>query len=475
MLPITPALDAESKEPLFIQLYNFLKSEIQSNHIAPNSKLPSQRKLANNLNVSRNTVDAAYQQLISEGYIRSEARRGIFVVEIKNDLLLSGFPKIDSNRSNILMNQNQEEEKTPEQEIYDFKYGDIDLVHFPFKVWRQINMKALNVEQASLLLYGDPQGEIELRKHISRYLFQSRGVECSEEQIVIGAGTQYLIGLLCNMIGRNFVYGIEEPGYDRARLILKDYGKRVAPIPLDNQGLNVSELIRSDVKAVYVTPSHQYPTGTIMPVSRRLDLINWARETDGYIIEDDYDSEFRYESKPIPSLQSLDCYGNVIYLGTFAKSLIPSLRITYLVLPSKLLSIYKEKFWGYKQTVSRIHQHTLNLFIESGDWLKHLNRVRNIYRKRHHELLEAIQMNMKDRVRIIGSGSGLHLLLEVNNGMSENQLIASAKEMGVVIYPVSPFYEIPPSQEFPKVLLGFAGLDENRIREGIKILNKAWF
>ncbi|MFC0275020.1 PLP-dependent aminotransferase family protein [Metabacillus herbersteinensis] len=473
MLEITPTLDVGKKEPIYIQLYEYLRNEIQIKNIPPHSKLPSQRNLADYLNVSRNTVDAAYQQLVAEGYIRSEERKGLFVVEIKNDLFLK-----DSNNNDIDKTENREfdhqEDQQPKIE-YDFKYGDVDLTHFPFKLWRQLTMKSLASEQDQLLLYGDPQGEFELRKHIARYLYQSRGVECSEDQIVIGAGTQYLLSMLCKMIGRELVYGIEEPGYDRVRLIFKDYGRTVKPIHLDENGINVAELTASEVKVAYVTPSHQFPLGTVMPISRRLELIEWAREKSGYVIEDDYDSEFRYEGKPIPSLQSLDLYGNVVYMGTFSKSLIPSLRLSYMVLPTKLLVKYNENFIGYKQTVSRLHQHTLKLFMESGQWSRHLNKARNIYKKRHKALLTSIKANMNDRVRIIGSGSGLHVLLEPKNNMTEKELIATAKEVGVLVYPVSSFYERPPSQEYSQVLLGFAGLDENRIHEGVHLLSKAWF
>ncbi|MEW9577352.1 PLP-dependent aminotransferase family protein [Bacillus toyonensis] len=473
MFEITPTLDVRKKEPIYIQLYEYLRKEIERKNIPAHSKLPSQRNLANYLNVSRNTVDSAYQQLTAEGYIKSEERKGLFVVEIKNDLFFINSDKEEINRGVNEVLENQED--SPEKMQYDFKYGDVDLTHFPFKVWRQLTMKSLGAEQEQLLLYGDPQGEFEFRKYIARYLYESRGVKCSEDQIVIGASIQYLLGMLCKMIGRDLVYGIEEPGYDRARLILKDYGRSVMPIYLDKNGINVTELTESKVNVAYVTPSHQFPLGIVMSISRRLELIEWARESGGYIIEDDYVSEFRYGGKPIPSLQSLDSYGNVIYMGTFSKSLIPSLCLSYMVLPKKLLEKYNESFIGYKQTVSRLHQHTLQLFMESGQWARHLNKVRNIYKKRHNALLMSIKANMNNRVRIIGSGSGLHVLLEPKNNMTEEELITSAKEKGVLVYPVSPFYDRPPSQEYPQVLLGFAGLDEKRIDEGVRLLSKAWF
>lgn len=474
MLEITPSLDARKKEPIYIQLYEYLRNEIQRKNIPPHSKLPSQRKLAEYLHVSRNTVETAYQQLIAEGYLRSEKRKGFYVEEIKNDhfFIASDPSNINENLKNNC--NNRQEDQSPKIE-YDFKYGDVDLTHFPFKLWRQLTMKSLAAEQEELLLYGDSQGEVELRKYIANYLYQSRGVECSEDQIVIGAGTQYLLSLLCKMIGKEAVYGMEEPGYNRVRFIFRDYGRTVKPIHLDENGLNVAELKERKANVAYVTPSHQFPLGIVMPISRRLELIEWARGENGYIIEDDYDSEFRYEGKPIPSLKSIDPYGNVVYMGTFAKSLIPSLRLSYMVLPEKLLVIYKDRFIDYKQTVSRLHQHTLKLFMESGQWSRHLNRMRNIYKKRHNALLASIKTSMSDQVKVIGSGSGLHLILEPRNAMSEQDLIASAIKEGVLVYPVSPFYDQSLPCKHSQVLLGFAGLDEKEIKEGVHMLSRAWF
>lgn len=473
MLEIMPNLNSTKKEPLYLQLYEYLRKEIQKGNIPPHSKLPSQRNLANHLSLSRNTINTAYQQLVTEGYVRNEERKGLFVEEIKNEILLTEpySPGIRETTNNEL---NAYEGKSINMK-YDFKYGDIDLTHFPFKLWRQLTLKSLAHEQDHLLLYGHPQGELELRKYIARYLYQSRGVECSENQIIIGAGTQYLLSMLCKIVGRELVYGIEEPGYNRVRFIFKEYGQVVKPIPLDQNGINVTHLKDSKVKVVYVTPSHQFPLGMVMPISRRLELIEWAKETGGYIIEDDYDSEFRYEGKPIPSLQSLDSNGKVIYMGTFAKSLIPSLRLSYMVLPSKLLIEYNKHFIGYAQTVSRLHQHTLKLFIETGQWSRHLNKVRNIYKKKHNALLTAIRAHMDGKVKVMGSGAGLHVLLEPKNNMTERELIDKAREQGVLVYPVSTFYDQRSHQEYPQILLGFAGLDENGINEGVQLLSKAWF
>ncbi|WP_141434417.1 PLP-dependent aminotransferase family protein [Bacillus sp. 03113] len=469
MLEITPALHSSRKEPLYIQLYEYIRNEIQSGKIPHLSKLPSQRKLAEHLKVSRNTVDAAYQQLLAEGYIQSKARKGLFVVELNNELFLR------SNKNALMIESRSTDNKQLPTIQYDFKHGDIDLTHFPYEVWRKLTMQSLYSDHSHLFLYGDPQGEISLRKLIAEYLYQSRGAQCSAEQIVIGAGTQYLISLLCCMIGRQLSYGLEEPGFHRIRFVLKDYGAEIKPIPLDEKGMSIAELRKSGAKVAYVTPSHQFPLGTVMPISRRMELIEWARQENGFIIEDDYDGEFRYQGKPIPSLQGLDNHGNVIYMGTFSKSLIPSIRLSYLVLPPSLLALYKEKFSVYKQTVSRLHQHTLKLFMENGHWERHINRIRNIYKKRHAVLLTAIKNIMGEQVHVIGAETGLHVLLKPNNNMSEVELIESARKQGVQVYPVSIYYEDPPVAQKSMVLLGFAGLDENEIYEGITLLHRAWF
>lgn len=470
MLEITPTLDISRKEPLYIQLYDYIRNEIQSGIIPPLSKLPSQRKLAEHLNVSRNTIDAAYQQLLAEGYIKAEERKGFFVDEIKNELFLP----TDKGNNALCMKIHSTEIKDPPPIRYDFKHGNVDLIHFPYEIWRKLTIQSLYSDHSHLLLNGDPQGEISLRRHISEYLYQSRGVRCSAEQIVIGAGTQYLIGLLCCMIGREVSYGLEEPGFHRARFVLNDYGVAIKPINLDEKGISITELRKSRAKVAYVTPSHQFPFGTVMPISRRMELIEWARKVNGFIIEDDYDGEFRYQGRPIPSLQGLDKHGNVIYIGTFSKFLIPSIRLSYMVLPPSLLTLYKDKFLVYKQTVSRFHQHSLELFMENGYWERHINKVRNIYKKKRAVLLTAIKNIMGEQVQVIGAEAGLHVLLKPNNHMSEDELIESAEKKGVKVYPVSIYYKNPLSSQSPKVLLGFSGLSENEIYEGITLLQRAW-
>jgi len=466
MLKLTPIFNQE--EPLYCQLYNYIKGEIQNGNILATTKLPSQRSLAKHLHLSRNTVDAAYQQLVAEGYVVSKEREGLYVVELESDYFQTSHVKFDQTQ----LKQNREQE--PADMKYDFSYGDINLKDFPYKIWRKLTMQSLDEEHGHLFFYGDTQGELPLRTYIAKYLYEARGVKCTAEQIVIGAGLQFLTSIACNLIGRNDLFAMEDPGYYRVRYLLQDHEIRMKPIPLDDQGINIASLKNSSVKAVYVTPSHQFPIGTVMPISRRLELLEWAKEEAAYIIEDDYDGEFRYAGKPIPALQGLDSHDRVIYMGSFSKSLIPSIKLSYMVLPRPLIDLYRNNNY-YVQTVSRLHQHTLQLFMESGHWERHLNKSRNNYKKRYEALITAIHRIWGDSVNIYGASSGLHLLLEPNNNMSERELIETAKAKGVKVYPTSIFYATPPVNQPAKVLLGFANLAEAEIEKGMELLKIAWF
>lgn len=467
MIEIMPIFDYKKKIPLYVQLYEYIKKEIQSGTIKPETKLPSKRNLSSHLGISLNTIQSAYEQLCAEGYVESKERKGIFVKRIEDDLLLNQGIQIELNNNKALSKETEY--------LIDFSSGKIDLDYFPYSIWRKLTIQSLYSDQGSVLLLGQPEGELCLREEISKYLFQSRGVKCSAEQIIIGAGTQFLLTLLCMLIGKKYSYAIENPGFHRARHIFKDYGINVQAISIDEDGICIEDLKRSSAKVVYVTPSHQFPYGMVMPISRRIELLSWCSVINGFIIEDDYDSEFRYKGKPIPSLQGLDKSGNVIYMGTFSKSLIPSSRISYIVLPSVLLSKYQEHFKIYKQTVSRLHQDTLYRFMKEGYWTRHINRMRTLYRKKHKLLLSSITKYMGRRVQIIGENAGLHVLLKVKNGMSEEELIKTAHRKKVKVYPTSIYYDKYDDSEFPIILLGFGGLKVNQVDEGIRLLKEAWF
>ncbi|QCJ41317.1 PLP-dependent aminotransferase family protein [Bacillus sp. S3] len=465
MLEIMLDLDYESRDPLYIQLYNLIKKEIQAGKIEPGEKLPSKRKLSLHLGISQNTIETAYEQLLAEGYVESVQRKGVYVKELNRDLFL---PMHD------VANMTKEIKDENIQYDVDFSHGAVAIEHFPYPIWRKLTVQSLFEEESSYFLNGDPQGELPLREAIAKYLYQSRGVRCEANQIIIGAGTQYLISLLTIVIGRDRIYSMENPGFHRTREVFKDQGVRLKPIPLDQEGINLTQLVKSKANVTYVTPSHQFPNGMVMPISRRMELLQWAEGEGRYIIEDDYDGEFRYKGKPIPSLQGLDHNGKVIYLGTFSKSLIPSIRISYMVLPDSLLEKYNQHFTIYKQTVSRLHQHTLSQFMLNGHWERHLNKMRTVYRKKQTALIRSIEKYLSDHVQIIGDEAGLHILLCFHNHLSERELIERAAEYKVKVYPTSVYYEGGYPDQKPMVLLGFGGLTEEKIEQGVQLLKAAW-
>ncbi|GAB6169488.1 PLP-dependent aminotransferase family protein [Clostridium carnis] len=463
---LTITLNNNSKIPLYEQIYNFIKAEIQKGNIESNCKLPSKRKLAKYLQISLNTVEAAYEQLVAEGYIISKPKKGYFVCEI------NGFLK--SNRKSNKLKEKNNINKISYK--YEFLSSRIDLESFPYTIWRKIIKDIIFEENKNLLQIGHSQGDLNLRESIANYIHYSRGVVANADEIVIGAGTEYLFQILINLIGRENIYATENPGYFKIRKILETHGINSIGIDVDNQGVNVDKLRKSKANIIHTTPSHQFPLGIIMPISRRMELLNWAEEKeDRYIIEDDYDSEFRFYGKPIPAMQSLDRNGKVIYIGTFSKCLAPSMRIAYMVLPKSLLEKYKRSFSFYACTVSRIEQQGLCRFIENGYFERHLNKMRNIYKKKREQLVTLIKNNFKN-TEIIGTNSGLHLLLKVNNGMSERELIEKAKNAKIKVLGISNSYKGElDNKYFGTIFLGYASLEEENLEEAIILLKSVWF
>jgi len=459
-MELLPILDASKKEPLYMQLYLYVKQEIKEGRLTAETKLPSRRKLSDHLCISLNTVDAAYQQLLAEGYIYSKLRKGLYVNHLEEELKpVQDVP---------YFYKKKQIQQVPVH--LDFNQGNIDLAHFPISVWKKVSANVL--DNSTFLLNGDPQGEEMLRKEICSYLHHSRGVQCSPDQIIIGSGTQYLVSLLGLIIGRERFFSMEDPGFHRIRHVLEQ-GSEVKFIPLDDDGISMPHLYESRADVVYITPSHQFPTGKVMPLSRRLELLKWAKERNGYIIEDDYDGEFRHTGKPILSLQGL-LNTKVIYLGTFSKSLIPSSRVSYMILPVELATRYHDHYYLSKQTVSRHLQETLSLFISQGHWETHVNKMRTVYKRKHKLLLEVIGEVFGDKVTIIGEKTGLHILMTIHNHMSEAELLTAAQAKQVKVYPTSIYFARENSFK-NTILLGYGGLSVSDIDKGVRLLNEAWF
>ncbi|OAK46419.1 PLP-dependent aminotransferase family protein [Bacillus wiedmannii] len=463
MLELTPNLNTKSKIALYVQLYEYIKKEIKDGTIPAFTKLPAKRKLASYLQVSKNTVEAAYEQLLAEGYIESASRKGYFVCKIEQMIY------VERSEAKVEEVSFREENYT-----FDFTQTGVDTDTFPFTTYRKLINDVWQPHNNELLFLGHPQGELSLREEIANYLYESRGVRCSASQIVLGAGTQILVKLLFQLLkGSN--YAVENPGYHRKMVVFEQGEKKVQMLSLDRDGICMAELENSDANVVFVTPSHQFPYGMIMPITRRTQLLQWAKkEEDRYIIEDDYDSEFRYSGKPIPALQGLDTDGKVIYMGTLSKALLPSLRMSYIVLPKNLIKKYQKEYLFYTQSVSRMDQEVIRKFLNEGYWEKHIHKMRVVYRKKRDRLVFEIEKYFSNRVEVIGEDSGLHILLQVHNGMREEELIKEAAKYSIKIYPVSTYYKDGTAPE-NVVLLGFAILSEDEIAKAIQLLHKAWY
>lgn len=466
MNELTIHLRPRSEVPLYEQIYKYIKKDIQDGRIKSGEKLPSTRALCGHLQVSRSTVELAYEQLLSEGYIESRPCSGYFVAEV------GGLYRLESPSRG----KKEIPRDTKTRYLYDFTPNGVDLDYFPYGVWRKLSRESLLDDKVELFSLGDSQGEWGLRSAICDYLHQARGVNCEPEQIVIGAGDDYLLMLLNAVIGNDHKVAFENPTYKRDYRLFQNLSYDVCTVDMDGQGMNVEKLAASGADIAFVMPSHQYPLGIVMPIKRRLELLSWAGAKEGrYIIEDDYDSEFRYKGKPIPALQGYDREGRVIYVGTFSKSVAPAIRISYMVLPYSLLEKYCQRGAFLHSTVSRINQQVLQRFMEEGYYERHLNRMRAVYKGRHDALLSALKQ-MRVKFQVTGEHAGVHLLLRFSEGRTEEDLIARAAGAGVRVYGLSDYVvEAEESERLPPtILLGYARLKEENIGQAVSLLAGAW-
>lgn len=466
MYEMTIRLQTNSDKCLYEQIYEHIRQEIREGKLLAEERLPSTRSLAEYLQVARSTVEYAYEQLLSEGYIESRPCKGYFVCPLEDLLQLEeSLPKGELTEKN--------DEPIQEKYLYDFSPNEIDMSCFPFGVWKKITKKILTDGNSELFSQGEPQGDYDLRLTISRYLHSSRGVNCTPEQIVVGAGNDYLLMLLEKILGKSVKIAMENPTYKRAYQIFQSFAYSIVTVDMDESGMKVGRLSEEDVTAAYVMPSHQFPTGTVMPIGRRRELLKWAdKGEERFLIEDDYDSEFRYRGKPIPSLQASDEHGKVIYLGTFSKAIAPAIRVSYMVLPERLLKKYRENCYFYSCTVSRIDQRILNEFIRDGYFERHLNKMRKHYRNKHDVLMEYLKPFEEEFV-ISGEHAGLHLLMTAKKNTAEDELICAAAKRKVKVYGLSDSMVAGASGK-ATILLGFGGLKEDEIIKGVNLLKDAW-
>jgi GntR family transcriptional regulator / MocR family aminotransferase len=458
-------LNNSDSVPLYKQLYNQIREHILSGRLPTDSRLPSIRDMAIELSVSRNTVDGAYQELYAEGYLYSKPRSGYFVSELNQGDVLPTL-SVKPGRNDYLPGP-------PSNFSYDFHPARLDLDSFPTELWRKCFVESMRRNSRQLVQYGDSQGDWGLRCSIQSYLERSRGVLCDPDQIVICAGLQHSLDIVSNILKESHsVIAVEDPGYHLPRSVFQNRSYTIVPIPVKPGGIDLNRLKASNSTIVYVTPSHQLPLGYVMPVASRLALIEWAESGGKYIIEDDYDSELRYNGKPIPSLQGLHPTGNIIYSGTFSKILSPALRLSYMVLPYSLLASYRLLYRAYFPSVSLLEQRTMSTFMEQGHWERHIRRMRIIYKKKHDLLLRSVETHFSKNAVVVGCGAGLHVVLMLpDSSLTEVEIIDRARQKGVRLFPFSEFH-VTCQPEATTLLLGFGGLKNSEIEQGIAILSQ---
>lgn len=454
---ITYNLMNAGTESLYEYLCKCIKKDIIKGNLKPGEKLPSKRIFASNLGVSVITVENAYAQLVAEGYIYSMPKKGFYIADVGTLNVKKRGPVSEAVMPRL------------EKEIAwfaDFSSNQTSSDLFPFTIWSRGVREILSDSRVELMKNSPCGGIPDLRENIARYLWDFRGMSVSPDQIIVGAGTEYLYGLLIQLLGNEKVYGVENPGYRKLEKIYGSYGVPCAWISMDESGILVQELEEKRVDIIHITPSHQYPTGIVMPVSRRSELLRWAAEKeDRYIIEDDYDSELRLSGQPIPTLQGLDLADNIIYMNTFTKTLCSTVRISYMILPEKLVPRFYQQLSFYSCTVSNFEQYTLSRFIEEGKFETHVNRLRNHYRKKRDLLLEALKRSrLKDRVTVSGEEAGLHFLMHIRTEVPEEQVIEKAKKRGIRLVPLSSYY-YGNAKEQNVYVMNYSSIDMDRADE----------
>lgn len=458
---LTYSFENKGSDSLYEYLYKQIKADIVNGTLAPDEKLPSKRALAKNLSISTITVENAYNQLTAEGYLYSVPKSGFYVSDI------ASYKPVSSDKP-------QRTPFTPDtrtEYFADFVNNSTSTDTFPFATWTKLLRETMS-EQADKLMMRSPSGGImELRSAIADYLYQFRGMNVEPQQIIVGAGTEYLYGLLIQLLGHEKIYAIEDPGYQKITKIYRSNHVDCMPIPLDQQGVSVDALASSDADILHISPAHHFPTGIVTPISRRYEILSWAASGERYIIEDDYDSEFRLQGKPIPSLYSIDSSDKVIYINTFSKSLTSTIRISYMVLPKPLLTRYNEELSFYSCTVSNFEQYTLAKFIEKGHLEKHINRMRNYYRNLRDAILTCIEKHPSfSRTTILEKDAGLHFLLKLDTRISDSELIAKAADQGIHISCLNQYFAAPQEKDSHTIIINYSGIQLQDIEEAIRRL-----
>ena len=459
---LTYSFEERGSDSLYEFLYKQIKSDILNYKLSPDEKLPSKRALAKHLNVSTVTVENAYQQLMAEGYIYSVAKSGYYVSHVST-------PKsTDQKRPHF------DTKVSSDGPAYfaDFVNNSTSSDNFPFTTWTKTLRETMSDEADKLMVSSPSVGVSALRNAIADYLFQFRAMAVDPDRIVIGAGTEYLYSLIIQLLGRKKIYAVEDPGYHKIAKVYQSNDVVSIPVPLDENGVSIEYLNETNADVLHISPSHHFPTGIVTPISRRYELLSWASKApERYIIEDDYDSEFRLLGKPIPSLQSIDVLEKVIYMNTFSKTLTSTIRISYMVLPKSLMDRYKRELSFYSCTVSTFEQYTLARFIEKGYFEKHINRMRNFYRSQRDAVISCIKKHPQfEKVSIREENAGLHFLLSVDTAYTDEELVENAARSGVHISCLSRYFSDKKKATEHTLIINYSGIEKDKIEKAVELL-----
>ena len=457
---LTYDFSKRGKTSLYEYLYQCIKKDILAGHIVSGEKLPSKREMARNNGISVITVENAYAQLMVEGYIYTKEKKGYYAGEIVNQ-------RIESESKQV---HKREEKK---EWLVDFRSNHIMYDSFPFATWARVMRQTLLDQENSFLTSPSPNGVIELREAIADHLQQFRGMNVNPENIIVGAGTEYLYSIIVQLLGHNRLIAVEDPGHKKIGKVYESNGVKCLHREVDQEGMNIEDLVGSNASAVHISPSHHFPTGRVMPIGRRHQLLNWAIENKAYIIEDDYDSEFRFSGRPIPAMAGID-NRRVIYMNTFSKTLAPSIRIAYMVLPDKLMNRFHEKLGFYSSTVSSFEQYTLANFISRGYYERHINRMRNYYREYRNKIISAIRhSSIYSKVTIEEENAGLHLILGIKREIDDNKFKELLQSNNINITSVSDYCYNNLAEFKHKFIINYSAVEEEKLAKALEIMNKA--
>jgi len=486
-IPFITLRDESAAPPLYRQIYEAIRAEILSGIYASGMRLPSTRELAQNLSVSRITVVNAYDQLLAEGYLEGRSGAGTFVAgELPETLLDAGqrvFDKAESPEASAVVRLSQFGKRLESRQLRSartdaqtsfipFQNGLTAVDEFPFEIWSRVSNRITRQPNRRLLGYGDPQGYAPLRDAVAAHLRSSRGVNCTADQVIITSGAQQALDLTSRIFLEEVATAVvEDPCYLEARNSFHATGAKILSVAVGKEGLDASQIPDDpSIRVVYVTPSHQYPLGITMSLSRRLALIEWARKANAWIIEDDYNSEFRFAGRPLASLQGLDSEGRVIYVGTFSKTIFPGLRLGCLVVPDQLVPVFANA-----RALNDVHsslndQAVLAEFIAEGHFSRHLRRMRALYAERQSILIEQCRKELTELLQVEKADAGMHIVGWLNDGVSDKAVSAEGRKRGLRIAAVSD-YSVNP---LPRggIILGYTAFNRNEITNGVKLLRE---